>query len=201
MDPIMQKISKLFILMSASLTLLFCGCSIFPKNETIPVTYFDIGAPGKIANLDNVPPIDIQEVRTTDPYNERMVFRASETQIKIDEYNRWASAPNEMLKKYFILALNQYDTNKLQLQNGNRFELSMTIMCLEANLNTKEVMLELLFEITTAQNNKIVYTEVMKENQKVDSLTAESFAGDVKILADQMLKSLTKNISQINSQK
>lgn len=169
------------------------SCSIFPEVQpNIPVSYFDIGTPCKIVEIDKPIKIDIQGVKTTDPYNERMVFRASDTHIQIDDYNRWASTPNEMFRKYFIFAFNQADLNTFQVQDDNRLELYMTIMELEADLKTKEVRLAIFVELKQALSGNQLYTELMRDNAKVDNLSAENFAFTVKILTDKMINSLTK---------
>ncbi len=175
------------------------GCSIFPEvQKNIPVSYFDIGTPCKVAGIDKSMKIDIQNVRTTDPYNERMVFRASDTHIQIDDYNRWASAPNEMFRKYFILAFNQTDLNKFQVQDDNRLELYVTIMELEADLRTKEVRLAIFVELKQSQSGNQLYTELMLDSAKVDSLSAESFSFTVKMLTDKMINSLAKIFHDLN---
>lgn len=197
----MQKLSKALILLSASILILSSGCSIFPKNPNVPVTYFDIGAPGEIESLKKAPQVDIQDVKTMDPYNERMVFRASETHIEIDEYNRWASSPNEMIKKYFILALNQNDLNKVQLQGNERLKLYVQILCLELDLNKKSVKMTLFVQIRKSFGGDVIYSEVLSENESVNNVTAENFAGSVKTLIDKMLISLGSSFAQINKNK
>ncbi|MEI6056326.1 MAG: hypothetical protein WCR55_09750 [Lentisphaerota bacterium] len=197
----MMKTSKLFTFISLSLLLLCAGCSIFPKNENIPVTYFDIGAPGEIEGLKQSPQVDIQDVKTMDPYNERMVFRVSETHIEIDEYNRWASSPDEMIRKYFVIAFNQNDLNKVKLQGDNRLELYVQILCLESDLTKKTVKVTLAVQIKKSLDGNVVYSEILSEQQSVDNVTAEKFAETVKNLIDKMLISLSSNLIQVSKTK
>lgn len=193
----MLKFAKLFILLSIS-SLLFCaGCSIFPKNPDIPVTYFDIGAPKETDSIKNLPQVNVLSVKTIDPYNERMVFRTSETLIEIDEYNRWASSPDEMIQKYFILAFDQNNLNKLQLKKDGMLQINVQILCLESDLTKNTVKVSMTVEIRNFTDNNLVYTGIMTEEQKVDKVTAEKFAETVKMLVDRMLIRLSQNINSL----
>lgn len=196
-----MKFSKLFILVSLFSSFLISGCSIFPKNEDIPVTYFDIGSPGQTDSRKSAPQADVMDVKTMDPYNERMVFRASETHVEIDEYNRWASSPDEMIKKYFILAFNQNDRNKLQLQGSDRLELYVKILCLESDLTKKTVKVILAVEAKKTLDGNVVYSEILSGEESVDNVSAEKFAVTVKSLIDKMLISLSSSLIQVNNAK
>ncbi len=194
-----REMMKILRFLSIFGMMVVTGCSIFPEAQPdIPVSYFDIGTPLKIVETGKSNKIDIQDVRTTDPYNERMVFRSSDTHLQIDDYNRWASAPNEMFKNYFILAFNDGNLNKLHFQDENRLELYITIMCLEADLRTREVRLAMFVEVKQSQLGSQLYTEIMSDSAKVDTLSAESFASTAKILTDRMINSLAKNIHVSN---
>jgi len=176
----------------------FCGCSIFPETQpAIPVSYFDIGCPDKMEQTAPLKEIEIQNVKTTDPYNERMVFRDSDTHIQIDDYNRWASLPNEMLKKYLILAFNQNNTGKLQKSAVSNLDLYATIICLESDLRTNDAKMAILIEIRDDKKGDLQYTEFITDSERIDKMSAESFASAVKIMTDRMIKSLAKNVSQI----
>ena len=194
----MLKSLKLFTFLSISALLLCAGCSIFPKNQDIPVTYFDIGTPGQMKALKKVPQVSIQDVRTMEPYNERMVFRTSETLIEIDEYNRWASSPEEMIKKYFILAFNQNDLNKLQLKKDGILQINAQILCLESDLTKNTVKVSMSVEIRNFTDTNLVYSGIMTEEQNVDNITAQKFSETVKILVDKMLIILSQNINALS---
>lgn len=197
----MLKFSKLFIPILVLAILLISGCSIFPKTPNIPITYFDIGAPGEIESLKKAPQVNIQDVKTMDPYNERMVFRVSETHIEIDEYNRWASPPSEMIRKYFFIAFNQNGWNKAQLQGNERLELYVQILCLESDLTKKTVKVTLSVQIRKSFDGDVVYSEILSEQQSVDNITAEKFAETVKSLIDKILISISSSLIQINTTK
>ncbi len=197
----MTKIVKMLNLSLAFSILLITGCSIFPRNPEIPVTYFDIGLPAESENLKKAPQVDVLNVQSMDTYTDRMVFRVSETHIKIDEYNRWASLPNEMLKKYFVLAFNQSENNKFQIQGNDRLELYVKILCLESDLSRKTVRVILSIQVRNALKGEIVYSEILSEEQSVDNVTAENFSEVAKKVIDKMLDKLCVSLISIEKAK
>lgn len=182
--------------------ILFSGCSIFPKVQPdIPVSYFDIGSPAKIEKNDSLEKIEIEEVKTIVPYNDRMVFRDSETHLLIDDYNRWASPPNDILMRYLTLAFNQENTGKFQKPENKILELHATIICLEANLKTNEARIVLFIELKDTKKGNIRYTDLITETSRIEKMSAEGFASAFKVMTDRIINSLSKNISQIKDSK
>lgn len=102
---------NLVSLIGAGIFLMLCGCSIFPDVETTKVYYYDLGEPLKeIKDCDFN--ISINRIRTEGPFRERMVFRESANSICFDEYSRWSYLPADMVKNYFLTALERQAAEK-----------------------------------------------------------------------------------------
>jgi ABC-type uncharacterized transport system auxiliary subunit len=186
---------NLFMSIFVAIGFVVCtGCSLFPKNSNIPVSYFDIAAPDKKVDAKAAEAIDIKDFKTTNPYNDRMVFRTSPTHLEIDEYNRWGCPPEDMLKRYFTLAFDDNGAMKKFMPNVDHFQLLAKILCLETNLNTKVVKLVVQVELMKESTSVVSYSCVFTEEKKINNVTAENCAETVKILTDRIIAKIANDV-------
>jgi len=195
----MQKsiiLNKFFLGLFLFLSLFsFSGCSIFPHQNDTKTNYFDIGFPKKNkANQLNTP-IIIERVTTIGPYYEKMVFRTSTNHLEYDEFNRWISPPSKMLKRYFILALENKNIREIDT-NSKVLKLNIEILRLEADLNQK--LITLLIRITIHQDN-IEYSEIIDIQESMPEVSANQFAEKLKIAIDNAINQIISAIKQVKA--
>ncbi|MCP4177307.1 MAG: hypothetical protein GY756_06035 [bacterium] len=186
---------SLFLLFSL---LTFTGCSIFPPQNDINTNYFDIGFPkSNKSKLLNTPVI-IQRVTTTGPYYEKMVFRTSSTHLEYDEFNRWISPPSKMLKRYFILALENENIKEIDL-NNKTLKLNAEILCIEANLDKKLITMILRITIYQGDNQDVEHTEIINIQESMPEVSANQFAEKLKIAIDSAVDKTISALKQVEA--
>ncbi|HJO93758.1 MAG TPA: hypothetical protein QF753_10190 [Victivallales bacterium] len=166
--------------------LILTGCSIFPPQNDIKTNYFDIGFPkDNKSKLFNTPVI-VDRITTTGPYYEKMVFRTSPTHLEYDEFNRWISPPSKMLKRYFILALENENIKEIDL-NNKTLKLNAEILCIEADLNKKLITMILRITIYQGDNQDVEHTEIINIQESMPAVSANQFAEKLKIAVNSAI--------------
>jgi len=168
--------------------LLLCGCGIFSKEPYRGVNYFDFDC--KTEKQYGIS-INVSDVTADRPYSDKMVFRVSGNRIEIDEFNRWAGNPSELVKKYFTLSFD--DRNAVKPSD---YTMKAEIMQFEADLNKSSVKLMMQISIRSAQTDKSVLQKVYRQEIPVVKVTGESFARGIETALGKTADELVKDIAQ-----
>jgi ABC-type uncharacterized transport system auxiliary subunit len=192
-------IKPLSLVVLSSILCVVGGCSNFIGRSDSKVNYFDIGyPPSSIESNVLKEPVVIGNFDSTSPFYERMVFRTSERYQKIDDYNRWSSTPSQMLKRYFILALEGKNIEKIDKEK-EYLELDANILSLEADIQKKIVTLILKIDITYGKNETIEYSKIINVQEKLDEITANQFAEALRKAVDKAVKESVQALLKVES--
>ncbi len=171
--------------------LILCSCGILKKEPYRDVSYFDLSS--------NVPKQDIGTimlaiggVSADSPYFERMVFRVSENRIEIDEYNRWAANPSNLIKKYFSTAFESKSDVK-----SAKFLLDVKILQIEANLKNNMIKLAVQITMHNSAEGIIVLEKIYSQEMAVEKVTGESFAKGVETEIGKIADELAQDIRNL----
>lgn len=165
-----------------------CGCGIFSKEPYRVVSYYDFDCKSEKQYSIGV---NVSEVTADRPYSEKMVFRVSGNRIEIDEFNRWAGSPSELVKKYFFLSFDNRNSAK-----PSDYTMKIEIMQLEADLDKSSVKLMMQISVRSVQKDKPVLQKVYRQEIPVVKVTGESFAMGIEAalgkISDELMKDLGK---------
>ena len=192
-------IQPLSLVSLSSILCMVGGCSNFIGRSDSKVNYFDIGYPSSSIESNVLKkPVVIGNFDSTSPFYERMVFRTSERYQQIDDYNRWSSAPSQMLKRYFILALGGKGTEKIDKEK-EYLELNVAILSLEADIQKKIVTLILKVDIIYGKNETTDYSKIINVQVKLDEVTADQFAEALRKAVDKVVKESVQALLKVES--
>lgn len=172
------------VLAALSVCLLFAGagCGIFSFFDTAPyhpVSYFDIGAPKNLSPTGLK--VQIQPFVSEGPYDPPMVFKSGPYSVQFDQYNRWSQFPNNMLRRYFELYLNDPST-EADFSAIPKYSLSATLVNFEGVLTPdgsevgNQAVLSLNVSVQDYANGKLLWTKLFHEVAPMPSRSAQSFA-------------------------
>ncbi len=170
------------------LLLFLCGCGIFSKEPYRGVNYYDFDC--KTEKQYGIG-INISEVTAVRPYSDKMVFRISGNRIEIDEFNRWAGSPSELVKKYFTLYFDDRTSAK-----PFDYTMKAEIMQMEADLNKPSVNLMIQISIRSLQKDKTVLQKVYRERIPVLKVTGDSFAKGVETALGKICDEIAKDLGK-----
>jgi len=176
-----------FLLLLPILTILV-GCGILSSEPYIKTFYFDIGTPNSQIKTNKYV-IDDISFSTSTMYLEKIVFRVGENTILFDDFNRWSMPPNSLLKRYFIIALQNRNTSLNK--NIKHYNLQGEILQIEADIPQKTVSLILRITLLdNKKNNLVIWKEIFKQKQPVQEVTGKSFALAIKTSVDNIINEL-----------
>ena len=168
--------------MAVCLLLAATGCGIFSFFDTEPyrpVSYFDIGSPKNLSPTGLK--VQIMPFVAEGPYDTPMVFKTGAYCVQFDQYNRWSQFPNNMLRRYFELYLNDPST-EADFSAVPKYSLSATIVNFEGSLAPSgaeagnEAVLTLNVSVQDYTNGKLLWNKLFHEVAPMPSRSAQSFA-------------------------
>ncbi len=179
---------KILPLISLSFVLaLFCGCSILEREPYKETYYYDISYPEKPAVLKGLN-VAVLNPAGGAPYSERMVFRMSPNRISIDEFNRWASSPSEMIKKYFYVVFSAEEA-----PGDRRLFLRLEILRFEALFQEKIAMVSLRATLSDDADTDLL-CKIYTAEIPMEKLSGDDFAKASGIALDEISKKIADDI-------
>ena len=169
-------------------SLVICGCGILSREPYRGVNYYDFDCK---AEKQYGISINVSEVTADRPYSDKMVFRISGNRIEIDELNRWASSPSELVKKYLTLSFDNRSSAK-----PSDYAMKAEIMQLEADLNKSSVNLMIQISVRSAQTDKVVLQKVYRQEIPLVKVTGENFARGVESGLGKISEELVKDLGK-----
>ena len=127
------KLSSYLIVFS-----LLTSCSIIPKANYIPISYFDFGRPAQIKTLPIT--LNIKDFMNITPTRKQMVYRKNGVTLQPDAYNQWGAPPH--------LLITQYLENAIIGNNGKtQVELTGTLVSFDIDLDKNECRMVVKYNI------------------------------------------------------
>jgi len=149
------------------------GCSVLHKGPRQEANYFDLSYPSAPLVGEGVV-VEVDAVRSDQPYDERMVFRVTGHRLEIDEFNRWAGRPEAMVEKYLALAFAAPPE-----PGAAKCRVAVRILQLEARLSPPAVTVALWAEIRRDGGDAAAFRKAYRRELPLDGGTGESFARSV----------------------
>jgi uncharacterized lipoprotein YmbA len=107
---------------------LSAACSFLPSEPYREVRTFDLGVPEAIGSASA---LQVQPFGADSACKFKMLYRAEGNEMLIDEYNRWAQPPGQMLTKYLRIASGSSRRSLLPLR-GSEIRALRSILAFEA---------------------------------------------------------------------
>ena len=186
---ISQKVYYLRIFISAISVCLLTSCVLSPKPFR-SVTYHDIGTP-EILNTKG-PFVTFSRFSMNGPYKNKMVFRTQDNILEIDEYNKWAQAPEVMVGRYMALAFR----GKPESDDTKRYSVVATVMVFEAQESSSNALLIVEYTIVEPlQGRKKSFSRTFTANMK--SMNSENLAGAMADIAANFANQLKEDMESM----
>lgn len=167
--------------------ILLTGCVLTTEPYRL-TKHHDLGIP-KVQNPDG-PNIEINKFKMNGPYLFKMVFRADDNQLKIDEYNKWAQVPEHMLTRYLKMAFSGNDKTK----KPKTFTISGTVLAFEGDHTSCNAILTVECQIQEngEKKRKVSFFETYLENMKTSKPTklAPAMSENAKKFANRIKKEI-----------
>jgi ABC-type uncharacterized transport system auxiliary subunit len=155
------------------LTLFSMGCSILPDPEDQPIYYFDIGAPETKNQMKEV--VKLSTVEFVVCEKTLMSFRDGGNSVRFDEFNRWSDLPSNLLRKHFLLALNNTSSTKPNTLSQGK-SLDVYILRFDLDLQKKTANVTALFVIHGTDGRRIFWRTMIEAEKRVKTDSAAGFA-------------------------
>ncbi len=183
-----KNISCLRIFFLTVCICLMTSCVLSPRAFRA-VKYHDLGNPEMIN--PNGPYVDFSRLILNGPYKTKMVFRAKNNELVINEYHKWAQIPDALLGRYLALAFR----GKPESDNIKSHSVKGTILAFEADEETSKAVLMIEYTIVEPSQGKKksfskTFTVDMKEKKPGDFATAMSE------IAANLAKQLKKDMQE-----
>jgi len=190
----------LIVLSGVFFTAMLTGC-LFREASYNEVGYFDLSSPEKI--LPDGAVVKVNTFKNIETGKYKMVYRNGESQVMVDEYNKWVQPPDMMLSRYLQAA---FSDDKITSDNNTKteFEVSGTVFMFIIDLKSKKASLGVSYRITRNQassetemiNNSCVLTSNFEKENPADfakamSICAELLAKRLKADIDFLMKKET----------
>ena len=155
----------------AFLFVALCGCSIFPKGPDMPVSNFDLGIPPGELNFSGCL-LEAGDFQGKMPSRQKMVFRSGGNRLIVDEFNRWADIPPELLKAYLSRAFARKSSDggsRRLLVEGDLFQF-------EGNLDRMTADIEVELKVLEPPDKKPILKKIYKESVSFERNEVSQFA-------------------------
>ena len=180
----------------AFVTLFAAGCSILPQPEDRPVYYFNIG------NFDNKKflnvPVELTSLEFVFSEKTQMAFRDGNNSVLLDEFNRWSDLPSNLLRKRFILVLNNTNPEK-NIAFSQARSLDVDIVRFDFDMKKKTANITALFVLRDRDARTVVGRSIIATESKVKMESAAGYAKAMGEAVSEMTKRLVVKLNGIKT--
>ena len=181
-----KNISYLKIFCLVVFVCVMTSCVLSPTTFRV-VKYHDLGNPDMINTKG--PYVDFSRLTLNGPYKTKMVFRAKNNQLVINEYHKWAQTPDALLGRYLSLAFR----GQPESDSVKSYSIKGMILAFEADEETSKAVLMIEYTIVEPYQGKKksfskTFTADMKE--KKPGYLAAAMAEIAADLAEQLKKDM-----------
>lgn len=171
------------------------GC-MFMSEPYRDVIYYDLSVPAP-APAESVR-VSVLPIRDESSTKYKMVFRKNSNALIVDDYAKWTQPPGMMLTRYLENYFSKSDTNK-EPESENTVSLSLagSIFAFEADLESKEVVLGVKYEVRRSENNKLLESGAMSFREKVDEFSGQKLAAAMSLCAFRYAAFIKKKIEEV----
>lgn len=195
-----KKLLQLFCISSTAGMLMFfaTGCLWgLGQKPYIAVKYYDLATPPQIA-LKKVQ-IKVTPLDSTEPAKFKMVYRDSNYQMILDDYNKWIQPPPLLLTRYLQGAFKQNGITS----NGSELTISGNIFMFRIDLQKDTVSLGINYVISSSidDTEKVVFTNSTVFSHKFEKQSPENFVKAMSECAGDLVATIQKDIEKIKHHK
>ena len=175
--------------------ILLSGC-MFMSEPYREVGYYDLSVP-EPASPEAVR-ISVLPIRDESATKYRMLFRKNDNTLIVDDYAKWAQPPGLMLTRYLESFFSKSDAN-IGTGSEDMVCLSITgsIFAFEADLERKEVILGVKYELRRNEDSKLLISGAMTFKEKVEDFSGEKLAAAMSVCASKYAAFLKKETERI----
>ena len=191
-----KKLLQLFYVLSITgvLLLFVNGCLWgLGQKSYVEVKYYDLDTPTQIV-LKKIQ-VKFLPLDSSEPVKYKMIYRDSNDQMLVDDYNKWIQPPSLLLTRYLQSAFKQdgitSETPEL-LISGNIFMFGIDLQKNTASLGVDYV-------IRTSEDDmlKIVFKNSTVFRQKFEKQAPEDFVAALSKCASELILVLEKDIKKV----
>jgi len=195
-----KKLLQLFYVVSCTGILLFVtsGClwGLGQKPYT-EVKYYDLATPPQIV-LKNVQ-VKFAPFESTEPANYKMVYRTSDCQMILDDYNKWIQPPPLLLTRYSQGAFKQdgitSESGEL-IVSGNIF-----MFRIDLQKNTASIGIHYSINNSICDTEKLLFQNTTTFSHKFKKQGPQYFVKAMSQCANDMILTIEKDIKKIEKNK
>ena len=121
----------MYKILALTISLFLSGC--IGERQYTPIAYYDFGHPQLFETK-----LNIDNINSEGPYKERFVSRKEGNLLAVEEYNRWAQAPDLLLSHYL----------KQSFQPGSLYFLEGELLTIEHDLTKKKALFKAIYSIS-----------------------------------------------------
>jgi len=163
-------------IITAVATVFLAGCALFSKPYH-GTKYYDLGTPGYLPGAT----VGVDSVTMEGAYKRKMAYRLDDNELTFDDYNSWASAPEQMLERYLTMSLSDVEAK-------NKAKLTLSILSFELDMKKKEAVLTVEYKLKS-KDKTLRRRPTIRTKLKSDTPAgfAAAMAENAKILATEIV--------------
>lgn len=171
--------------------LILTGC-VFSTEPYRGVRHHDLGIP-PVRNPDG-PTVQINKFKINGPYIFKMVFRADNNELKINDYDKWAQVPEQMLGRYLKMTFSGKD----KTEPPESFTVSGTILAFEGNRITRNAIMTIEYTIKKNQGKNRVKTFCETFTESMPEVNSSNLAAAMSKNAERLTDRIYEEIKMKN---
>jgi len=195
-----KKLFKLFYfsLIAGMLAFFTTGCLWgLGQQPYTAVKYYDLATPPQIV-LKKVQ-VKFVPLDSTEPAKYKMVYRDSDCQMILDDYNKWIQPPSLLITRYLQGAFKQNGITS----KGSELIISGNIFMFRIDLQKNIASLGVNYIIKTSLDDteKVVFKNSTVFKQKFKKQSPENFVKAMSKCANDLVTTIQKDIEKIKQHK
>lgn len=183
---IFKKVAFFKIFMFVSIAGILTSCVLTP-NQFHEVKYHDLGNPLEINQ--GGPYVEFDKFTINGPYKTKMVFRAGNNELLINEYHRWAQSPESMIGRYLAIAFR----SKPPGEDIKKYSVKGEILVFEADEEKSQANLIIEYTIMEPyQGRKKSFSRTFTED--LEKVKPQQLATGMSAIAVKLAEQLKKDM-------
>ncbi len=195
-----KKMLQLFYVVSGAGILLFVssGCLWgLGQQPYTEVKYYDLATPPQIV-LEKVQ-VKFIPFESTEPANYKMVYRNSDCQMILDDYNKWIQPPPLLLTRYLQGAFKQDGITSESCElivSGNIF-----MFRIDLQENTASIGISYSIKNSICDTEKLLFQNTTTFSHKFEKQGPQYFVKAMSQCANDMILTIEKDVKEIEKNK
>lgn len=175
------------------------GCALTPR-EPQPVRHYELTAtapPHARTRIDRS--IRIGRFRALGGIDLRFVYRQGDSEVALDDTNRWAAPPEQLVAREFyrgLLASERFATVLPTVRGDADIEVNGDILALEATPDG-QALLEMAVRLEDARTSRVLMIERHRLHQRLEERTPEVLADTLGALLGEVIAATADQLATI----